>query len=103
MTTMYLAIAALALVNLLFKGAGPMILGDHQFSARTQAMLDALPAAMLAGLVAVDLLGQHWAAADWTMVPGLTTAGVLRWLHAPHLLCIAAGVGVTAALRAIPS
>jgi uncharacterized membrane protein len=101
MTTMWLAIAALAVVNLSFKAAGPAILGDHEFTARTQAALDALPAGLLAGLLAVDLLGQHWAAADWTTLPGLLTVGIARSRHAPHLVCILAGVVVTAALRAL--
>jgi branched-subunit amino acid transport protein len=101
MITMCLAIAALALVNLSFKAAGPAILGDHQFGARTQSALDTLPAALLAGLIAVDLLGPHWANADWTVLPGLITVGLARTLHAPHLVCILAGVAVTAGLRAV--
>jgi uncharacterized membrane protein len=99
--TMCLAVAALAIVNLTFKAAGPAILGDRQFGARIQGALDALPAALLAGLIAVDLLGQRWADADWTMLPGLVTVAVVRAFHAPHLVCILAGVAVTAGLRAL--
>jgi uncharacterized membrane protein len=101
MITMCLAVAALAIVNLSFKAAGPAILQDHEFSARTQASLDALPAALLAGLITVDLLGPRWATADWTMLPGLVTVAIVRAFHAPHLVCILAGVAATAALRAL--
>jgi len=101
MIAMWSAVAALAVINLVFKGAGPAILGDHQFGARTQTALDALPAALLAGLIAVDLLGPHWDNADWTMLPGLATAGVARTRGLPHLACILAGVAVTAALRTL--
>jgi branched-subunit amino acid transport protein len=101
MITMWLAVAVLAIVNFSFKAAGPAILGDHQFSARTQAALDALPAALLAGLLTVDLLGHRWVAADWTMPPGLIAVAVARARHAPQLICILAGVAVTAGLRAL--
>jgi uncharacterized membrane protein len=101
MIIMGLAVAALAIVNFTFKAAGPAILGDRQFTARTQAALDALPAALLAGLIAVDLLGQRWVNADWTVLPGLATVALVRTRHAPHLICILAGVAVTAALRAV--
>jgi uncharacterized membrane protein len=100
-TTMVVAVAALAVINFAFKAAGPALLGDREFSARTHAVLDALPAALLAGLIVVDLLGPRWADADWTMAAGLLTAGVARTRHAPHLLCILAGVVVTAGLRAL--
>jgi branched-subunit amino acid transport protein len=100
-TAMYLAVAALAIINFTFKAAGPAILGDREFGPGIQAVLTALPAALLAGLIAVDLLGPKWADADWTMVPGLLTVAIARILRAPDLVCIVAGVAVTAALRAI--
>jgi branched chain amino acid efflux pump len=101
MTAMVLVVAALAVINLGFKAVGPALLGDHEFGVRTRAVLDALPAALLAGLITVDLLGAHWTAADWTAVPGLATVVLVRLRRAPHLVCIVAGVAVTAALRAI--
>ncbi len=100
MALMWSAVIALALINLAFKAAGPMILQDHEFGPRTQLALDALPAALLAGLLTVELLGARWASADWTVLPGLATVVVLRGLRAPHLACIVAAVVVTAALRA---
>jgi branched-subunit amino acid transport protein len=64
-------------------------------------VLHALPAALLAGLIAVDLLGPKWVDADWTTVPGLVAVGIARTLRAPDLACILAGVAVTAGLRAL--
>jgi branched chain amino acid efflux pump len=101
MTAMYLAVAALAIINFAFKAAGPAILGNHEFGDRTHAVFNALPAALLAGLIAVDLLGPKWADADWTMVPGLAVVGIARTRRLPDLVCIVAGVAVTAGLRAI--
>ncbi len=99
MTTMYLAVIALAIINFAFKAAGPAILGDHEFSSRTQALLNALPVALLSALIVVDLLGPKWSDADWTMVPGLAAVAIARRRHAPDVVCILAGVAVTAVLR----
>jgi branched-subunit amino acid transport protein len=101
MTAMYVAVAALAVINFVLKATGPAVLGDHEFSARTRAVFTAMPAALLAGLIAVDLLGPKWADADWTMVPGLVTVAIARAWRAPDLVCIVAGVAVTAGLRAL--
>src|SRR5690348_16522849 len=98
---MVLAVIALAIINFGYKAAGPAILGDHEFSDRTRTVLNALPAALLAGLIAIDLLGPTWSDADWTMVPGLATTGLARNRRLPDLVCILAGVVVTAALRAL--
>ncbi|HST84598.1 MAG TPA: AzlD domain-containing protein [Kineosporiaceae bacterium] len=101
MTSMYLAVAVLAIINIAFKAVGPAILGDHEFSPGTQSVLNALPVALLGGLITVDLLGPKWGDADWTMLPGLATIAIMRLRHAPDLVCILVGVAVTAGLRAL--
>jgi uncharacterized membrane protein len=98
---MVLAVAALAIINFGYKAAGPAILGNHEFSDRTRAVLNALPAALLAGLIVIDLLGPNWSDTDWTMLPGLATIGLARSRRLPDLVCILAGVAVTATLRAL--
>ena len=101
MTGMVIAVVALALLNFAYKAAGPALIGDRAFPERVQAVVDALPAALLAGLLVVDLVGDRWKDADWTALPGLAVAGALALVRAPHLLCIAAGVLTTAAARAL--
>lgn len=98
---MTVAVLALALVNVAYKAAGPAILGDRQFPARLRAAVDALPAALLGGLLVVDLLGQGWRAFDWTVLPGLAVAVALRAARRSHLTCIVVGVAGTALLRAL--
>lgn len=100
MTTMIVAVLTLAVVNIALKAAGPAVLGDQQFPPRTQSLVDALPAALLAGLIVVDILGTRWASLDPTVLPGLAAATVLRLAGRPHLLCIFGAVLVTAVLRA---
>jgi branched-subunit amino acid transport protein len=96
---MIVATVALAVLNLLYKAIGPALLGDRPFPPRLQAVADALPVVLLAGLLVVDVLGPGWRDFDWTVLPGLATAVVLRALDRSHLTCIVAAVAVTAGLR----
>lgn len=98
---MILAVAALALLNFVYKAIGPAVIGDRAFPERVQHVVDALPAALLAGLLVVDLVGDHWKDADWTMLPGLAVTGALAVRHVPQLICIIAGVAATAAVRVL--
>jgi uncharacterized membrane protein len=96
-----LAVAVLVVMNFVFKAAGPALMGDRTFPTRLRRIIDLLPPALIAGLVTVDLLGQRWADADWTVAPGLVVAVGMRLLRLPHLACIAAAVAVTAGVRAL--
>jgi uncharacterized membrane protein len=96
---MLIAVAALTVINLVYKGIGPAILGDRIFPPRVQGVIDAFPAALLAGLLLVNLLGEKWAAADWTGIPGLLTASVAWYFRLPQLACVAIAVLVTIAVR----
>jgi branched-subunit amino acid transport protein AzlD len=101
MITMIVAVAVLAVVNMAFKAAGPAVLGDQEFPPRTQLLVDALPAALLAGLLVVDVLGARWASFDATVLPGLAMAAGLRLAGRSHLVCIIGAVAGTAAVRAL--
>jgi branched-subunit amino acid transport protein len=100
MTTMIVAVLALTVINIAFNAAGPAVLGDQQFPPRTQSLTDALPAALLAGLLTVDILGAHWAGLDPTVLSGLAIAVGLRLAGRPHLICILGAVIGTATMRA---
>ncbi len=99
MTTMLIAVAALTVINLVYKGIGPAVLGDRIFPPRVQGVIDAFPGALLAGLLLVNLLGERWAGADWTGLPGLFTAAVAWYFRMPQLVCVAIAVIVTIAVR----
>jgi branched chain amino acid efflux pump len=98
---MLASVAVLLVMNAAFKAAGPALIGGRQFPVPLRRIIDLLPPALIAGLVMVDLLGQDWVDADWTVAPGLAIAVVMRLVGLPHLGCIAAAVAVTAGLRAL--
>jgi uncharacterized membrane protein len=101
MTAMIVAVAVLALVNFAIKAAGPAILKDREIPPRVQQVIDAFSPALLTGLLVVELLGERWALFDWTVLPGLMVAALSWRLHAPHLVCIALAVAVTALVRLV--
>jgi uncharacterized membrane protein len=99
MTGLVVAVVALAVINIVYKGIGPAVLGDRVFPPRIQEVIDALPAALLAGLVVVNLLGERWGAADATMLPGLAAASVAWWFRVAQLGCVVIAVVVTILVR----
>lgn len=99
--TIWLAIAALAVINFVIKAAGPALLGDRPLPPRVSLVVHSLAPAMLAGLLIVQILGEGWREFDWTLLPGLAVIGVLWLLRRSQILCIFAGVLVTVMIRAL--
>jgi branched chain amino acid efflux pump len=95
MTTIWLAIALTALVSMVIKAAGPAVLGDRRLPPRATGVIALLAAALLAGLVVVDTVGDF----SWPLLAGLAVVGVSRWRGAPELVAIVLGVVVAALLR----
>lgn len=101
LTVQLLAIAALAVINIFYKGLAPAVLGDREFSPRVTAVLIAFGPALLAGLLVVEVLGAGWRDIDATVLPGLAAVAALRWRGVNPLLCIVAGVALTVAARSL--
>jgi hypothetical protein len=95
MTTIWLGIALVALVSMAMKAAGPAVLGRRELPARALGVIALLAAALLAGLVVVDVAGDF----SWPLVAGLVTVAAARWRGAPELVAIVLGVLVAALLR----
>jgi Branched-chain amino acid transport protein (AzlD) len=99
----WLAIAVVALVNVALKAAGPAVLGERRLPARALRVVDALAAALLAGLLVTALLGTRWRDADASVLPGLLAAAGLALARVPALVCVAVAVVVTIGVRALAS
>lgn len=79
--------------------APPAILGERELPARATGVIALLAAALLTGLVVVDVLGPHWDAVGWPLITGLVAVVIARWRGVPEILSIVIGVVVTALLR----
>jgi branched-subunit amino acid transport protein len=99
MTLVWTGIAVVALVSMVIKAAGPAILGDRRLPDRVTSVIALLAAALLAGLIAVGVLGAGWGGVSWSLLAGLATVALARWLRVPDLAAIVLGVTVTALLR----
>jgi branched-subunit amino acid transport protein len=94
------AILALAAGTYAMKAAGPVLLGGLRLPQRVERIVDLIPAALLAALVAVQTLTH---AGDLTLdarAPGVAAAGLAAWRGAPFLVVVAVAMAVTAAMRA---
>ncbi|THG28655.1 AzlD domain-containing protein [Naasia lichenicola] len=99
MTAMIVATIALAVINIVFKGAAPALLGTRALPRVVADIVSGFPPALLAGLLAVELLGFQWKAADPTVVPGLAAAAVAWRFRLPDIACVGAAVVVTIPVR----
>ena len=95
MTTVWIGIAAVAAVSLTIKAAGPAILGARELPRRAMGVIALLAAALLAGLVVVDVIHDF----SWPLLAGVAAVGAARWRGAPELVAIVVGVLVAALLR----
>jgi len=94
-TTIWVGIAAVAVVSMVMKAAGPALLGNRELPPRALGVIALLAAALLAGLVVVDTAGDF----SWPLLAGLATVALARWRGAPELVAIVLGVVVAALLR----
>lgn len=98
--SLWLTLAAVALVSAILKAAGPALVASRGLSPSTQVVFAHLPPALLAALIAV----QTFADADERLVVdaralGLAAAAAALTLRAPALLAVALAATVTALTR----
>lgn len=99
--TLWLAVAAVAVVSFILKAAGPALLGHRELPARSDRVISLLAPVLLAALVVTDVTGQHWNDLSWPPLAGLAATVGSRLLKAPALVAVAVGVIVTAGARLI--
>ena len=95
------AILALAAGTYAMKAAGPVLLGGRALPPRLERVVDLLPAALLAALIAV----QTFVAEDELTVDaraaGVAAAAIAAWRDAPFLVVVGVAMAVAAAVRAV--
>lgn len=97
MNTTTIAIVVLAAITFLLKGAGPLL---PEVPDRLARRLAGLAPALLAALVYVELCDGGAFPEPGAKAAGVAAATFLAAIHAPFALCVVAGAGVAAALRA---
>lgn len=97
--TVWLCIAATALVSFAIKALGPTILGQRPLSGAFRAVIALLAPALLVALVVVQLMGPGWSSLDVPVLAGVALALIARWLKLHMLVAVLLGVLFTAILR----
>jgi uncharacterized membrane protein len=96
---LWLSVLAVSGANWAMKAGGPLALGERRLPARAAQAISLMAAALLAGLIIVNLGGAGWSDVNGQQVLGVGAAGLARALRAPMLLAVGCGMAVTALLR----
>jgi branched-subunit amino acid transport protein AzlD len=94
-----IVLVVLALGTFLLKSAGPLLLGARRLPTGVQAVIDLLPAALLASLAIVSTLGDGRSIVLDARVVGLLVAGVALWKRAPFVVVVLLAAAATAMTR----
>ena len=95
------AVLGLAAGAYALKAFGVFGLSRAQLTGWTLWIVQLLPAALLAALIALQLFETGSASVVATRVAGVSVGAVAVWRKAPLVVVIVAAAGVTAALRAL--
>ena len=95
------ALLTLCAVSYALKAIGPLLAGGRQLGPRVRRMLDLVPVALLAALIAVQTLGAGHRLVLDARAPALAVAAALVWRRAPFLVVVLAAAGTAALLRAL--
>ena len=92
-----MVIAVVGVATIVFKAAGPVLLGTRELPERVAAVVDVLAPAMLAALVVTQTFGGDRELVVDARLAGVAAGAVAVWLRAP-LLVVMIVAGLTAAL-----
>lgn len=95
MTGMLATVIAFAIINYALKSVGPVLLMDRRAPDRVDVVIEALPPALLTGMLVSSIAGARWSALDPAMLAGLCAAAVAWSLRAPQLVAVEAALLVT--------
>jgi len=98
-SSLWIAIVAIAIANAAFKAAGPILAGDRKLHPRVNAVVALLTPALLAALVVTGTFGEGGHLALDERALGVGVAGVALALRAPILLAVVLAALVTALVR----
>jgi uncharacterized membrane protein len=99
-TTLWVAIVAVALASAAIKAAGRVLVGGRELHARATAVIALLAPALLAALVISETFGEDRHLVLDERAVGVAVAVIALALRAPVLLAVALAAATTALVRA---
>lgn len=101
MTDVWIVVAVVGVVTVLFKAAGPVFLGRRSLPPRVQSVVELLAPVMLTALVVTQTFGGDGELSLDARIPGVAAAAVAVWRRVPLVGAMAVAAVVTALVRAL--
>ncbi len=95
----WVVIAVVGAVTMVFKASGPVLLGQRELPPRLNAVVGMLAPAMLAALVVTQTLGGDRELVLDERLAGVVVGGVAVWLRAPLVVVMIAAAATAALIR----
>lgn len=99
MSEVWIVVAVVGVVTVLFKASGPVFLGGRALPARVQSVVELLAPVMLTALVVTQTFGADGDVTVDARVPGVAAAAIAIWLRAPIIAAMVIAALVTGLLR----
>jgi branched chain amino acid efflux pump len=100
MTDFWIVVGIVGLATMLFKAAGPVLLGQRVLPPRVQSVVELLAPVMLTALVVTQTFGGDGQLSVDARVPGVAAAAVAVWQRMPLVAAMAIAAAVTTLVRA---
>ena len=100
MTDFWIVVVVAGLATVLFKAAGPVLLGQRVLPPRVQSVVELLAPVMLTALVVTQTFGGDGQLSVDARVPGVAAAAVAVWQRIPLVGAMAIAAAVTTLVRA---
>jgi branched-subunit amino acid transport protein len=100
-TDFWIVVAAVGVATVLFKAAGPVLLGRRPLPPRGQSVVDLLAPVMLTALVVTQTFGGDGEVTVDARLPGVAAAAIAIWRRAPIIVAMVVAGLVTALARAV--
>ena len=100
MTDFWIVVVVVGLATVLFKAAGPVLLGQRVLPPRVQSVVELLAPVMLTALVVTQTFGGDGQLSVDARVPGVAAAAVAVWQRMPLVGAMAIAAAVTTLVRA---
>ena len=101
MTDVWIVVAVVGVVTVLFKAAGPVFLGRRSLPSKVQSVIELLAPVMLTALVVTQTFGGDGELSLDARIPGVAAAAVAVWRQVPLVGAMAVAAVVTALVRAL--
>jgi uncharacterized membrane protein len=100
-STVWLAVVFAAVITFVTKGTGPALLAGRELPAPVRRLVAALPAAVLAAIVAVQTFSDGRSLVLDARAAGIAVAGLALWRRAPLLIVLVLAAATTALVRLV--